>query len=102
MGKLPSELRGCGGACRSQAALPLDTPFWHSPFEIFHFPLCLIHVHTVQVDIFRQKDIICEMKEASPIVRAGILTEQNFDFIKLQQLHKLKLAGGSSPEWRHN
>lgn len=27
---------------------------------MFHFPLCLIHVHTVQVDIFRQKDVICE------------------------------------------
>lgn len=48
-GKLPSALREPDSRCRS-------------PFEIFHFPLRLIHVHTVQVDIFRQKDIICEIK----------------------------------------
>lgn len=30
----------------------------HSPLEILHLPFCLVHIHTVQVDIFRQKDII--------------------------------------------
>lgn len=39
-----------------------DMQSWHLPFEIFHLPLCLIHIHTVQVYIFRQKDIICKTK----------------------------------------
>lgn len=34
------------------------------PFEVLHFPLRLVHLHTVQVDVFGQKNVICKKQAA--------------------------------------
>lgn len=50
--------QGKVGPVDGQSLSGLSSGVQAEPFEILHFPLCLIHIHTVQVDIFRQKDII--------------------------------------------
>lgn len=51
------------GTRGEQEAVPTSEA-GHLPFEIFHFPLRLIHVHAVQVDVFRQKDVICTTRDS--------------------------------------